>query len=153
MSINVTSQDAIKINGRLITGFADEDNAKITFPNDLNNLSVGKDGNAIVAYIPKGLVGELEMRLLAGCADDKSLNGLLAQYNNNPALFPLITLEFDKILGDGAQPTPNLTTIVYLGQGGSFKRQPDVMENQSGETKQAVVIWTIRFVTVDRSIE
>jgi hypothetical protein len=149
--INVTSADAIKINGRLITGFADEDNAKITFPNDLSNQSTGKDGNSIIAYMPKGLNGELEMRLLAGCADDKFLNALLSAYNNSPATFPLMTLEFDKFLGDGSGDAP--TTIVYLGQGGSFKKQPEVLENQSGETKQAVVIWNIRFVTINRSIE
>ncbi len=151
--IAVTSQDAIKINGRLITGFADEDNAKITFPNDLSNQSTGKDGNSIIAYMPKGLNGELEMRLIAGCADDKFLNALLSLYNNNPAGFPLMTLEFDKFLGDGAQPASNITTIVYLGTGGSFKKQPEVLENQSGETKQAVAIWNLKFVTIYRSIE
>lgn len=148
--IAVTSQDAIKINGRLITGFADEDNAKITFPNDLSNQSTGKDGNSIIAYTPKGLNGELEMRLLVGCADDKFLNALLSAYNNNPAGFTLMTMEFDKVVGDGSQ---NLTTIVYLGIGGSFKKQPEVLENQSGETKQAVVVWNLRFVQIQRGIE
>ena len=150
MSLAVTSQDAIKINGRLITGFADEDNAKITFPNDLSNQSTGKDGNSIIAYMPKGLNGELEMRLLLGCADDKFLNGLLSAYNNSPAQFQTMTLEFDKFVGDG---NTNLTTVVYLGIGGTFKKQPEVLENQSGETKQAVVIWTLRFVQITRSIE
>lgn len=153
MSIAVTSQDAIKINGRLITGFADEDNAKITFPNDLSNQSTGKDGNSIIAYMPKGLNGELEMRILLGCADDKFLNGLLSAYNNNPAAFSLMTMEFDKFVGDGASPSSNITTVVYLGIGGSFKKQPEVLENQSGETKQAVAIWTLRFVQITRSIE
>lgn len=148
--IAVTSQDAIKINGRLITGFADEDNAKITFPNDLSNQSTGKDGNSIIAYMPKGLNGELEMRLLVGCPDDKFLNALLSNYNNNPAAFQLMTLEFDKMVGDG---NTNLTSIVYLGQGGSFKKQPEILENQSGETKQAVVIWNLKFVTIKRSIQ
>lgn len=150
MSIAVTSQDAIKINGRLITGFADEDNAKITFPNDLSNQSTGKDGNSIIAYMPKGLNGELEMRLLLGCSDDKFLNGLLSNYNNNPAQFQTMTLEFDKYVGDG---NTNLTTVVYLGIGGTFKKQPEVMENQSGETKQAVVVWTMRFTKIVRNIE
>lgn len=149
MSIAVTSQDAIKINGRLITGFADEDNAKITFQNDLSNQSTGKDGNSIIAYMPKGLNGELELRLLVGCADDKFLNALLSSYNNNPAQFQLMNMEFAKLVGDG---NANLTSIIYLGQGGSFKKQPEVMENQSGETKQAVVIWNLRFVTINRSI-
>jgi hypothetical protein len=149
--INVTSSDAIKIDGRLITGFADEDNAKITFPNDLSNQSTGKDGNAIIAYMPKGLNGELEMRLLSGCADDKFLNARLTSYNNNPATFALMTLEFDKIIGDGSGDA--VTTIVYLGQGGSFKKQPEVLENQSGETKQAVTIWNLKFISITRSIE
>jgi hypothetical protein len=62
-----------------------------------------------------------------------------------------MTLEFDKIIGDGSGDA--VTTIVYLGQGGSFKKQPEVLENQSGETKQAVTIWNLKFISITRSIE
>ncbi len=149
MSIAVTAQDTLKINGRLLLNFADQDCAKITFPNELGNVKTGKNGNSIIAYSYQGKNGVLETRLLLGSSDDKFLNGLLNQYNNNPASFPLLSMEFDKNIGDGNQ---NIVPVIYLGIGGIFSKQPEVFENADGETNQAVVVWTMKFTRIDRSI-
>jgi hypothetical protein len=148
-TVAVTGKDAIKINGRLITGFADGDNAKITMPNELVRIKTGKNGNSIYGYNYSGLNAKLEMRLLRGCSDDKFLNGLLSQLNNNPSSFPLMQGEYDKNIGDGSG---NLLVDIYLMGGGTFEKQPEVMENADGETNQAVVTWNLLFANVQRSL-
>lgn len=148
-TVAVTGKDSIKINGRLITNFADGDNAKITIPNELVNIKTGKNGNSIYAYNYQGLNGDLELRLLRGSSDDKFLNGLLAQLNTNPASFPLMQGEFDKIVGDGSG---NFVLDVYLLTGMTFKKQPEVLENAEGETTQAIVMWSLVCANIQRSI-
>ena len=147
--VAVTSKDSIKINGRLLTTFADGDNAKITIPNELVNLKTGKNGNTIYGYNYQGLNGELELRLIRGGSDDQFLNGLLATLNTNPASFPLMQGEFDKNVGDGLG---NIIIDVYLLTGGTFKKQPEVLENAEGETGQAVTVWNLKFANIQRSI-
>ena len=148
----VCSKDTISINGRQLNNWADGDVAKLDIPEVLANMTTGKSQNTIYAYSYKGKNGKLEIRLIAGSPDDQFLNGLLQQFNQNPAAFSLMSMEFDKNIGDGASPVANITTIVYQGTGGVFEKQPMVMENASGETTQAVVIWNLIFANVDRSI-
>jgi len=147
MEIAVTGQDILQLGGRTFTGFADEDNAKVTFPDDLANSTTGKDGNAIVAYNYKGKNCVLEMRILIGSADDVWLNNQLAMYNQNPPGFVFLPLLFTKIVGDSFG---NINRVKINAQGGFPKRQPDLMENASGDTKQAVQLWTFKFINADR---
>lgn len=145
----VVSKDTISINGRQLNNWADGDVAKLDMPEVLANMTTGKQQNTIYAYSYKGKNGKLEIRLIAGSADDQFLNGLLQQFNQNPAAFSLLSMEFDKNIGDG---NSNITTIVYQGTGGVFEKQPMVMENAAGETNQAVAVWNLIFANVDRSI-
>ena len=145
----VVSKDTISINGRQLNNWADGDVAKLDIPEVLANMTTGKQQNTIYAYSYKGKNAKLELRLIAGSSDDQFLNGLLQSLNQNPSAFSLLNMEFDKNIGDGAG---NVTTIVYLGTGGVFEKQPMVMENAAGETSQAVVVWNFIFANVDRSI-
>jgi hypothetical protein len=150
MSISaVTSKDTITINGRILRNFADGDTAKLDIPEMLTNVTTGKNQNSIYAYNYKGKNAKMEIRLIAGSSDDQFLNALLQSYNQNPAGFTLLTMEFDKNIGDGSG---NISVIVYLGTGGTFEKQPAVVENASGETNQAVTVWNLIFANVDRSI-
>jgi len=150
MSIAATvSKDTISINGRILNDWADGDVAKLDMPEMLSSMMTGKDKNTIYGYSYKGKNTKLEIRLIAGSSDDQFLNGLLQSLNNNPSLFPLLTMEFDKNIGNGAG---GLTTIIYIGTGGTFEKQPAVFENAAGETNQAVAIWSLIFANVDRSI-
>ena len=145
----VVSKDTISINGRQLTNWADGDVAKLDIPEVLTNMTTGKNQNTIYAYSYKGKNAKLELRLIVGSADDQFLNGLLQQLNQSPASFPLMAMEFDKNVNDG---TGAITTIVYLGTGGIFEKQPMIMENAAGETNQAVAVWNLIFANVDRSI-
>lgn len=145
----VTSKDTISINGRIFRNFADGDTAKLDMPEMLTNMTTGKNQNSIYAYNYKGKNAKMELRLIAASSDDQFLNALLQTYNQNPSAFPLLTMEFDKNVGDGSG---NITTIVYLGTGGTFEKQPAVVENASGETNQAITVWNLIFANVDRSI-
>jgi hypothetical protein len=150
MSVSaVVSNDTVSINGRILRDWADGDIAKLDMPEVLTNMTTGKDENTIYAYSYKGKNAKMELRLIQGSSDDQFLNGLLQAYNQNPSMFSLLTMEFDKNVGDGSG---NLNTIIYLGNGGTFEKQPVMVENAQGETSQAVAIWQLMFANVDRSI-
>ena len=145
----VTGMDTISINGRILRNFADGDTAKLDMPDMLTMMSTGKNQNTIYSYNYKGKNTKMELRLIAGSSDDQFLNALLQSYNQNPPAFVLLQMEFDKNIGDG---NSNIITIIYLGTGGTFEKQPAVVENASGETNQAITVWNLIFANVDRSI-
>ncbi len=149
-SISFTGQDTAIINDRVLNNLADGDCVVITYPNPLMNVKIGKNGNAIYGVNETGKLAELKLRVLRGSADDKFLNGLLAQQKGpNPEDFVLITGEFVKNIGVGGGANAGDTTEL---SGGVFTKQPDVKSNVEGDPGQAVVEYTLNFSAGPRVI-
>lgn len=150
MSISaLVGKDVLIINGRQLRNFSDGDTIKIEGSEALTQMTTGKNQNTIYAYSYKGKNMKLECRLIMGSSDDQFLVGLLQQYNQNPPAFPLMTMEYDKTVGDGLG---NLSLSIYLGTGMAFEFQPSAMENVAGETNQASRVWKFVIANVDLSI-
>jgi hypothetical protein len=89
------------------------------------------------------------MRIILGSADDKYLNGLLANYLQSPSDYVLDLGSLFKRVGDGAG---NTASVVYQLLGGAPKKQPEAKTNAEGDTNQAVGEWTWFFGQVVRSV-
>ena len=149
MQVSLTGNDTVIVNGTILTSFAEGDTAAFTFPNKLVEAKTGKNGNSIFAFNASGQMVEGTLRIIRGSADDKLLNSLQKSYLNDPAGFTLLTGEIIKRAGDGKG---NVTNDSYTFAGGILPNIPEVKENVSGETEQAVTIWKITFTNTDRSM-
>ena len=145
----LTGKDTIQIDLRILNDLADGDCVTVTFPNDISQAKVSKNGNIIYALNNSGLLCEVSMRLILGSADDKYLNSRLAEFKNDPATFTLLTGVFSKRSGQG---DGTLATIVYSMGGGVFKRQPEARDNAEGNTEQGVVVYSMTFGNSSRAI-
>ncbi len=139
-SVAISGKDSLQIDGRIITDFADGDNSKFTFPNDIGMMKVSKNQNAIYAQNATGMVVDGEIRLIRGSADDRFMNARLQEWINDPANFILLAVIFTKRIGDG-QGT--LISDVYQMNGGVFKKNVEAKSNAEGDTEQSVSIYTI----------
>lgn len=145
----LSGNDTIVINNRIFSDFADGNVAELTFPNDIANVKTGKDGNSIYGLNESGKQAEFKLRLIRGSADDKFLNGLLAQQQLNFAGFPLMTGQFIKKIGDGRG---NIQSDTYITSGGVFTKQVEAKSNVEGESEQSVAIYTMKFSNAPRVI-
>lgn len=145
---SLTGNDTFVLNGRVLTNFADADNATATFPNDIANVKTGKNGNAIFAENKMGLQCETILRIIRGSPDDIFLNGILATQLADFAAFVLMTGQFIKRIGDGIGDVANDT---YLLAGGVFVKQPEAKSNAEGDTEQSLTIWHLKFSNVSRA--
>lgn len=148
-TIALTGSDTINLNNRVFSDLADGNCVELTFPNDIANVKTGKDGNSIYGLNSSGKQCELKIRLIRGSNDDKFLNNLLAQQQNNFAGTVLLIGQFIKKLGDGAG---NITSDTYITSGGVFTKQVEAKTNVEGETEQSVAIYTIKFSNAPRAI-
>lgn len=148
-TIAMTGSDTIVVNTRVLADMADGDCVELTFPNEIANLKTGKNGNSLYGFNATGKHCDLKLRVIRGSADDKFLNGLLAQQQSNFAGFPLMIGQFIKKLGDGAGV---ITSDTYVMSGGIFTKQVDAKENVEGDTEQSVVIYTFKFSNSPRAI-
>jgi len=148
-TIALSGNDTVVINNRIFADFADGNVAELTFPNDIANVKTGKDGNSIYGLNESGKQAELKLRLIRGSADDKFLNGLLAQQQLNFAGFPLMTGQFIKKIGDGRG---NIQSDTYITSGGVFSKQVEAKSNVEGESEQSVAIYTLKFSNAPRVI-
>lgn len=148
-AVAMSGNDTIVINGYVFTALAKDDVAELSFPNEVANVSTGKNGNSIYGLNESGNQADFKLRLLRGSADDKFLNGLLAQQMNNFAGFPLMTGQFTKKIGDGLG---NITSDVYITSGGIFTKRPEAKSNVAGDTEQSVTLWELRFANAPRAI-
>ncbi len=153
MTTAVTGNDTIVINDgtgdRSIVDFANADNIVVTFPNELVNMTVGKNGNAIYAFNQTGKIIEAELRLLTGSPDDKYFNSILIKQKTDLPSFVLLTGNFTKRIGDGQG---NVGNAVYSMEGGVIYQQVDAKENVEGDTDNAVSVYRLRFANGDRTI-
>lgn len=146
-SVALSGNDTININNRVLTDLADGNCVELTFPNDIANVKTGKNGNSIYGLNTSGKQCELKLRILRGSNDDKFLNNLLAQQQNNFAGTVLLIGQFIKKIGDGAG---NITSDTYITSGGVFTKQVEGKTNVEGETDQSIAMYTIKFSNAPR---
>ncbi len=148
-TIALSGNDTVVLNNRIFADFADGNVAELTFPNDIATVKTGKDGNSIYGLNETGKQCELKVRLIRGSADDKFLNGLLAQQQLNFAGTVLMVGQFIKKIGDGSG---NIKSDTYIMSGGVFTKQVEAKSNVEGESEQSVSIYTLKFSNAPRVI-
>lgn len=147
--IALSGSDTTIINNRVFSDLAEGDCVLLEFPNDVAAATTGKNNNAIITNAPSGKICNVTLRILRGSSDDKFLNGLFAQQNNNFAGMVLLQGSFIKKIGDGLG---NVTPDTYVMQNGFFLRGVDARDNASGESEQSVSVWRLQFTKAPRGI-
>ena len=146
-SVALSGNDTVILNNHIFTDFADGNIAELTFPNKIANAKTGKNGNTIYSFNATGKQGKLVLRVLRGSNDDKFLNNLLAQQQNNFYGFNLMFGEFIKQIGDGAG---NVSLDTYEMSGGIFDEQVGAKSNTDGDIEQSVAVYNFIFSNVPR---
>ena len=149
MNVAFTGKDVVVVNDRILNDLGDGDFAVLTYPEDLVTTTVGKNGTALHGYNEPGRMAELELRVLKGSPDDSFLNDLLVRFQETPTNFSLLTGNFTKRigLGDG-----NFKEDNYSLSGGVFSKNVESKSNVSGDTDQAVSVYSLRFTRAERGI-
>lgn len=150
-SFSITGDDQIILNvaNNLTNDLADGDAVTITIPNDLVNIQVGKNGNAIYAKDENGNRFDMEIRVLKGSGSD---NDLLTKYLATKANFSgttFITGQFVKKLGDGYG---NVNSYTYTLGGAVVRKAPETKTNVNGDVEQSVTVYNISGVITDINI-
>jgi len=149
-TVALTGSDTIILSGRNLVDLADGDVGALEFPNDLMAVKTGKNGNSIYAFNTTGKNADLVLRVIRGSADDKFLNALLVQMQNDPPSFVLISGIIVKRIGKG---NGAVTQDQYLMDGGVFLKLVPVTSNVEGNTDQAVSVYSMRFANAPRAIQ
>lgn len=147
MSVSLTGKDTTIINERVFSDLATGDCVSLTFPNNLAEALIGKNGNTIYAFNSTGKQCTATIRVIRGSADDKYLASQMTSYINDPAAYVLLSGEFIKRAGDGAG---NITADIYQMRGGMVQKIPETKENVEGDTEQAITIYQIIFANTSR---
>lgn len=148
-AVAMSGSDTLSINNHVFADFADGNVAELTFPNDIAAVKTGKNGNSIYGLNESGRQADLKIKVLRASADDKFMNSLLAQQQNDFAGFPLMIGQFIKKIGDGQG---NITSDTYVCSGGVFTKQVEGKTNVEGETDQSTATYTLRFSNAPRAI-
>jgi len=148
-TLSLVGQDTVIINDRVFSDLSTATVGNLTFDNDVANIQIGKDQNAIFAFNAPGTQATLELRVIRGSSDDKFLNGLFAQQNANFVGFTLLTGVIVKKIGDGQGETVNDS---YNLSGGVFARPVDVQSNVEGDVEQGTSVWRFKFAKATRTI-
>lgn len=148
-ALALSGSDTVMINNRVFADLADGNCVELAFPNDIANVKTGKNGNSIYGLNETGKQCEVKVRVIRGSADDKFLNGLLAQQQANFAGTVLMFGSFIKKLGDGQG---NITSDTYIMSGGIFTKIPEAKTNVEGESEQSVSVYTMKFSNAPRVI-
>ncbi len=146
-TIALSGSDTITINNRIFSDLADANCLDLTYPSDIANVKTGKNGNSIYGLNETGKQCEVKIRVIRGSSDDKFLNGLLSQQQQNFSGFVLMTGSFIKRLGDGQG---NVTSDTYIMSGGVFTKQIEGKTNVDGESEQSVAMYTLKFSNAPR---
>ena len=151
-SIVLTGQDFITLGQdtvRVLQNLGDGDIGHITFSDNHADMTVGKDGTAIIARNQKGRKGELVIRVLRGSDDDIFIGLMLSDYLNDSIGFFCINGSVTKQLGDGVG---NYSFVTYELSAGTIMKTPEVTANVGGNTDQAISVYTIQGI-VDQVFE
>lgn len=152
--VRVTGNDIIELGEQSgsytpITSFADGDYARISFPNDIMNFTIGKNRNMIASYNAMGNLAELELRLLRGSMEDQFLNNHYPTFASDTLNFKFI---FAKITKKLTIDTGDEIDETYTLDNGVISKAPEFISNVSGSTDQGVVVWQIKFASFERSV-
>ena len=145
----LTGNDTFVINNRVYKDFADGSTITIDFPNERTGKTTGKNGNTIFATNKAGENATVELRLIAGSADDIFTNGISVQQERDLPTFTLLTGRFAKRIGDGAG---NVKFVNYILTGGVIDNNVNTNENLQGETEQGIAIFRLFFAQAQRAI-
>lgn len=156
--LRVTGNDIVQIGLSAsglttVTSFADGDYARVTFPNDIMNFTIGKNRNMLAAYNAMGTLAELELRLLRGSKEDKFLQDQFPTFASDELSFSFIFAKVIKNLGvsnEGA--TASTIEEIYTLNNGIISKAPEIVSNVSGSTDQGVVVWQVRFAEFTRTV-
>ena len=144
----LTGDDVVIINDLPVVDFADNTIGTLDIPNELFQMSTGKNGNTIFALDEKGNNATLTLRVLMSSRDDKRFNGLIPQ-SKGFASTVLANGSVVKQVGDGAG---NVSYNTYLLRGGMISKKPNISIDVAGNTDQAVVEYVFQFANAERSI-
>lgn len=147
----ITGDDTLNIDGfpNLTNDMADGDTALLELPNDLVNIAVGKNKNAIYAKDENGNQFNLTLRVLKGSSSDAALLDKLKTQNANFASTVLMTGSFVKKLGDGYG---NIKSFSANMAGGILKKFPGTKTNVNGDIDQSVTEYVISGIIQNFSI-
>ena len=148
--VSLTGSDTVQIDGIIFSTLADGSPFEITFPEDLGQVKIGKNGNSIYAQNAQGKKADVTLRILLGGTDDKYLNGRLQEWITDPSTFTLLTAMFVKQVGDGQG---NIESKIYNCTGGYFKRQVDAKTTAEADTDQSVAVYRLQFGNCQVSIQ
>lgn len=139
-STSLAQSDTLRINNQVISTFSNEDCGKIEFPNELMTWDVDKQGNGLLAINKKGLIADLDLRLVMAADDDQYLNSLLAQQADaTPSILSaVLTKNF-------ADQTGKITSVQLQLAGGGFKMGVPMMVSAGGNIEQTVAVYKLRF--------
>ena len=145
----LTGNDTVILNERVIKDMADGSIVEISYQNDRVGITTGKNDNTIFAEDRTGSNATLTLRVIRGSADDRWLNGLSIQQNQDLPSFSLLRGAFTKRIGNGYG---SISYDNYILIGGAFQRYADTQENLQGETEQGSSVYTIIFAKAERAI-
>lgn len=148
-TVALSGNDTLTVNNYLFTGLADGNVVELTFPNEIMSVKTGKNGNTIYGFNTTGQQCDVKIRVVRGSADDKFMNGLITQQNQNPAGFPLMIGEFIKKIGTGGG---NILSDIYVLSGGVFMKNVEGKSNVEGDTEQSISIYQLRFSNAPRAL-
>ena len=149
LTIAITGTDTLQLNSQVLSTLADENPGHLTLPNEMVTVAQGKNGTAIFAMNNNGLLADLTVRLTLAGVDDLLINGVLAEFIQNPSAFSLMTGVFNKRVGDGGG---NIKTVSFLLSGGVPQKAPEMITSASGDKNQSVAVWPLRFANWVRII-
>lgn len=144
----LTGDDVIIINDIPLNDFADGDIGTLEVPNNLAEMTTGKNGNTIFAFNEAGNNATLTVRILMSSNDDKRINGMIPK-SKNFAETVLLNGSVIKQVGDGQG---NISYNTYLLDGGLVQKKPAIKSNVNADTSQAIVEYTFMFANANRSI-
>lgn len=146
-STSLAQSDTVRINNQVISTFGNDDCGKIDFPNELITVDVDKQGNGLLAINNKGLISDLEMRLVMAESDDAYLNSLLAlQMGGKPTILSGV---MTKVFADQTGATKSVQ--IQLA-GGSFSRGIPMIISAGGNIEQTIAVWKLRYASWSRLI-
>jgi len=149
MTIALTGNDTIIIDGLPLIDLANGDVGTLTFPNDITSATTGKNGNSIIALNETGKIAELSIRVLRGSSDDKTLNSKFKTMEADLPSFTLLTGSIVKRIGDGIS---NVVEDTYALSGGTFSKRVETTSNVEGDIEQGVSVYNIRFTNSSRNL-
>jgi len=148
-TIAMSGNDTIIVQNRILNDLAVDNCVELTFDDDIASLQTGKTGNTIYGLNESGRQATAVIRVIRGSGDDRFLNNLLLQQQNNFAGFVLLFGTFVKKMGDGAG---TITNDTYQLGGGVFQKQVAAKTNVTGEADQSVSEYNLRFANAPRAI-